>query len=95
MGKGNALAHPCCFVPVQARWGAAGGYGSCPTLTDYGGGTATMAGTPGDSDVGQHPVVLRVTDRAGAFVEQEFVITVAERPRYHLYFPLLFRNWQL
>jgi hypothetical protein len=42
--------------------------------------------------VGAHPVVLRVTDRAGAFTEQIFTITVAERPRYYIFLPLVLRN---
>lgn len=65
-------------------------------LEDHGDGTATLSGTPGAGDVGQHPVVLRVTDIEGAFAEQEFVITVAgaEGPRCRIYLPLVFRNWQ-
>jgi len=46
------------------------------TLTDHGAGTATLSGTPADADVGQHTVVLRVTDSAGLFAEQAFSITV-------------------
>lgn len=64
------------------------------TLVDHGDGTATLAGTPGDDDVGQHLVVLRVTDREGRFAKQEFVITVSEKPRCYIYIPLVFRNWR-
>jgi GPH family glycoside/pentoside/hexuronide:cation symporter len=59
------------------------------TLTDHGDGTATLSGTPSNADVGAHPVVLRVTD---AFTEQIFTITVAERPRYYIFLPLVLRN---
>ncbi len=64
------------------------------TLVDHGDGTATLAGTPDDDDVGQHLVVLRVTDGEGTFAEQEFVITVSEKPRCYIYIPLVFRNWR-
>jgi uncharacterized repeat protein (TIGR01451 family) len=62
------------------------------TLTDHGDGTATLSGTPGSAQVGNHSVVLRVTDRAGAFAEQSFTITVAEMPRYFIFLPLVLRN---
>ena len=45
-------------------------------LTDHGNGTATLAGTPGELHLGEHPVVLRVADGSGAYVEQAFTITV-------------------
>jgi uncharacterized repeat protein (TIGR01451 family) len=63
------------------------------TLEDHGDGTATLAGTPGDNDVGEHLVLLRVTDSAGAPAEQEFAIIVAERS-YYVYLPLVFSNWR-
>ncbi len=47
------------------------------SLTDHGNATATLAGTPGNAEVGSHPVTLRVTDQAGAFAEQSFTLTVA------------------
>ncbi len=47
------------------------------TLTDNGDGTATMAGTPENEDVGLHNVVLVVTDRAGATGIQSFTIEVS------------------
>lgn len=63
-------------------------------LADHGNGTATLSGTPGDDDAGPHSVVLRVTDSRGAFAEQEFVITVSEKPRWYVYLPLVSRNWR-
>jgi hypothetical protein len=62
------------------------------TLTDHGDGTATLSGTPTNADVGQHPVVLRVTDSGGLFAEQSFTITVTERLRFRVYLPLVSRN---
>ncbi len=62
------------------------------TLTDHGDNTATLSGTPGDVDGGQNRVVLHVTDHTGAFVEQEFTITVTEKPRYRIYLPLVIKN---
>jgi len=46
-------------------------------LTDHGDGTATLAGTPGASDLGAHSVVLRVSDGALS-ADQVFVITVVD-----------------
>jgi hypothetical protein len=46
------------------------------TLTDNGDGTATLAGTPGDADVGANNVSLQVSDGT-APVTQDFTITVA------------------
>lgn len=62
------------------------------TLEDHGDGTATLSGTPANADVGDHAVVLRVTDRAGAFTEQAFNITVAEKPLHHIFLPLVLRS---
>ncbi|ABU59743.1 Dystroglycan-type cadherin domain protein [Roseiflexus castenholzii DSM 13941] len=62
------------------------------TLEDHGDGTATLSGTPTNADVGDHAVVLRVTDRAGAFTEQAFNITVAEKPLHHIFLPLVLRS---
>lgn len=64
------------------------------TLVDHGDGTATLAGTPANANVGDYLVVLLVADSEGAFAEQEFVITVSERPRYCIYIPLVFKNWR-
>ncbi len=49
------------------------------TLTDNGNRTATLAGTPAATDVGDHPVVLEASDGANA-VQQAFTITVAAAP---------------
>jgi len=58
------------------------------TLVDQGNGTATLSGTP--DTVGDYNVVLRVTDRFGAFAEQSFTITVKER--HYIFLPLVVRN---
>ncbi|TRX60101.1 tandem-95 repeat protein [Fulvivirga sp. M361] len=46
------------------------------TLTDNGDGTGKLSGIPENSNVGSHPIVLRVTDFAGAEANQDFSITV-------------------
>ena len=43
---------------------------------DNGDGTATLSGTPTNTDVGNHAVDLRVDDVAGAFDTQNFTIDV-------------------
>jgi uncharacterized repeat protein (TIGR01451 family) len=50
---------------------------SWQTLEDHGDGMATLSGSPTNAEVGAHPVLLRVTDRAGLFAEQAFTVTVA------------------
>jgi hypothetical protein len=45
-------------------------------LADHGDGTATLAGAPTNADVGDHAVVLRVTDSGGLTGTQSFTITV-------------------
>jgi len=62
------------------------------TLTDHGDGTATLTGTPSKADVGDHAVVLEVTDRGELCATQSFTITVVERPWYRIYLPLVLRN---
>ncbi|MEM9388902.1 MAG: putative Ig domain-containing protein, partial [Bacteroidota bacterium] len=47
------------------------------SLVDNGNGTGRLAGVPDNDDVGNHPIVLRVTDAAGAETNQNFTITVA------------------
>ncbi|MDM8523572.1 tandem-95 repeat protein [Desulfococcaceae bacterium HSG8] len=47
------------------------------TLTDNGDGTATLSGTPGDEDVGDHSLILQVEDGEGAADVQSFTISVA------------------
>lgn len=59
------------------------------TLNDAGDGTATLSGTPALGDVGDHSVVLRVTDRDGLYALQPFTITVAEE--YPVFLPLTMR----
>jgi hypothetical protein len=46
-------------------------------LTDRGDGTATLEGTPTNSDVGEHFVELQVTDSSGLIGTQAFSVTVA------------------
>ncbi|MBN1814488.1 MAG: tandem-95 repeat protein [Anaerolineae bacterium] len=46
-------------------------------LTDHGGGSATLSGTPTDDHVGVHAVALLVTDSGGLTDTQSFTITVA------------------
>ncbi len=46
-------------------------------LTDNGDGTATLSGTPSNADVGEHAVVLQVTDSGGLSDTQAFTVTVA------------------
>ncbi len=46
------------------------------TFTDYDGGAATLSGTPGRADVGEHYVELHVYDLAGLSDTQAFTITV-------------------
>ncbi|MEM9083190.1 MAG: putative Ig domain-containing protein, partial [Planctomycetota bacterium] len=45
-------------------------------FNDIGNGTASLSGVPQNDDSGDHDVVLRVTDVAGAAVEQLFTIIV-------------------
>ncbi len=47
------------------------------TFADHGDGTATLAGTPANADVGEHLVELRVEDVAGLSDTQSFTIRVA------------------
>jgi hypothetical protein len=47
-------------------------------LTDFADGTARLAGTPGHSDVGSHPVQLRASDGIADPALQSFAITVLE-----------------
>ena len=44
-------------------------------LVDNGDGTGELNGTPENADVGDHGVVLRVTDGSGAFAVQSFIVT--------------------
>jgi len=58
------------------------------TLEDHGDGTATLAGTPTNADVGEHTAVLRVTDGSVLADTQTFTITVWGR----IYLPVVLRN---
>ncbi len=62
-------------------------------LVQTGTTTATLSGTPSQADVGEHPVELRVTDLAGSFATQAFVITVSGREvtAFNVYVPLVLR----
>jgi len=42
--------------------------------------------------VGDHAVVLAVTDSGGLYATQSFTITVVEKPWYRIYLPLVLRN---
>ena len=48
------------------------------TLTDHGDGTATLSGTPGSADGGDHTIRLKVTDSSGEIGRQNFTITVTQ-----------------
>ena len=62
------------------------------SLTDHGDGTATLNGTPGNDDVGDHSVSLQVRDTAGLTGTQAFTITVSETPDHYIYLPLVWRS---
>jgi hypothetical protein len=53
-------------------------------LSDHGNGTATLSGTPGTADSGDHPVVLQVTEPGSLTDIQQFTIRVI----YQVYLPL-------
>jgi len=63
------------------------------TLTDHGNGTATLSGTPTDAHVGSHPLTLRVSDSGGLTATQAFTVTVAAKPVYTVFLPLVARNY--
>ncbi|MCS6125152.1 Ig-like domain-containing protein [Shewanella baltica] len=47
-----------------------------PSWLNFNVATGLLSGTPGNADVGAHPVLLRVTDTDGLTAEQSFSITV-------------------
>ncbi|PIW60180.1 Ig-like domain-containing protein [Shewanella sp. CG12_big_fil_rev_8_21_14_0_65_47_15] len=47
-----------------------------PSWLSFNAATGVLSGTPGNADVGAHPVLLRVTDADGLTAEQSFSITV-------------------
>ncbi len=64
LGEGDALT---ITAPTKPDW---------LSLHDNGDGTATLSGTPGSDDGGDHAVVLQVTDLDNASDTQAFTITV-------------------
>ena len=50
------------------------------TLTDHGDGTATLSGTPKESDIGSQTVSLKVTDMGGSFRTTTFTVEVEDKP---------------
>ena len=64
------------------------------TLIDCGGGTATLSGKPGNTDVGDHSVSLQAQDIGGLSDTQVFTITVSasETPQHFIYLPLVLRE---
>ena len=79
----NAVADLTIAAPTLPGW---------LTLTDNGDGTATLTGTPTHTDIGDHPVVLQVSDGA-ATTTQPFTITVSAKEDYYVYLPALFKNY--
>lgn len=47
-----------------------------PTWLTFTPATGELAGTPGDDDVGDHPVVVRATDTRGGTADQTFTVVV-------------------
>ncbi|MCS6237038.1 tandem-95 repeat protein [Shewanella baltica] len=47
-----------------------------PSWLSFNAATGLLSGTPGNADVGAHPVLLRVTDTDGLTADQSFSITV-------------------
>lgn len=45
-------------------------------ITDNDDGTAILTGTPSYQDIGEHQIVLRATDSAGEYTDQQFTLTV-------------------
>jgi hypothetical protein len=51
-------------------------YETLPSWMSFDASTGVLSGTPTNSSVGDHDVVLRATDAAGAYTEQSFTISV-------------------
>jgi hypothetical protein len=79
----NAVTDLTITAPTRPGW---------LTLTDNGDGTATLIGTPIDADIGDHPIVLQVSDGT-ATTTQPFTITVSAETMYYIYLPTLFKNY--
>ena len=47
-----------------------------PAWLNFNAGTGVLSGTPNNSHVGSHSIMLRATDSNNAYVEQSFTITV-------------------
>ncbi len=68
------------------------------TLTDNGDSTADLSGTPGNGDIGSHPVVLQVQDSSGISVTQNFsviAINVNDTPVFSTTAPLTANEYQV
>ena len=62
-------------------------------LVDSGDGTATLQGTPGVADAGEHAVVLLVSDQGGLEATQTFTITVVVSSQvFWTYIPVAMRS---
>ena len=79
----NAVTDLTIAAPIRPGW---------LTLTDNGDGTATLTGIPTHTNIGDHPVVLQVSDGL-ATTTQPFTITVSAKGMYYVYLPVLFRNY--
>ena len=90
---------------VGERWSFTGGPHSCllytstitaPTipawliLTDHGDGSATLAGTPDETQMGYYSIELLVTDSFGLTEPQSFKIKVSSNQNFYPYFFSLF-----
>ncbi len=66
------------------------------TLTDHGDGTATLSGTPGKDDVGDHSVVIQITDGKATSTQFFTIIVnkqpVSEPPGFNVYLPVISKN---
>ncbi|HNP35123.1 MAG TPA: DUF5011 domain-containing protein [Woeseiaceae bacterium] len=56
-------------APVKPGW---------MTVTDNGNGTATLGGAPGQHDIGNYALVVRVTDTGGRIAEQSVMLTITD-----------------
>lgn len=46
-------------------------------MTDHGGGSGTLGGTPDLTSHGDHSITVRVTDDGGAFLDQSFTLSIS------------------
>jgi hypothetical protein len=58
------------------------------------GSTGTLCGIPANADVGDHGVVLQLTDDTYTVI-QPFTITVRKDPMRYVYLPLAMRNYEI